>query len=306
MVEQQVKALDFIVIGASKSGTTTLFHYLCKHPRIFIPAGKEVPFFNIDEWYDRGWEWFAKEYFSHAPEHSLWGTITPRYMLDIRAPARISKLMPRTKLIALLRNPIDRTYSYYWMRVRTGGERRSFDEIVHEQLDPAHASKARLLPWNDETTGDTYLVRSEYARILRTFLSHFSSEQLLILFTDELSARPQDVLDTFLTFVGLEPGFTPINLGRRYHEGGTNERFPGLLSKAGKISPLRWLWRLLPRQHRDGILLRYKLQLNVSNHKPPVLSMHLRKQLREFYRQDVQDLEAIAGRCVPWKEFYDQ
>ena len=102
------KFLDFVVIGASKSGTTSLFHYLGEHPSIWLPPSKDAPFFSADEWFEKGWGWMLEDTFRGAPIDQLWGTVTPRYMEDDRVPERMVGLMPHLKLVALLRNPIDR------------------------------------------------------------------------------------------------------------------------------------------------------------------------------------------------------
>src|SRR5512134_2872554 len=107
-----MKKLDFIIIGAQKAGTTALFRYLRRHPRIYMPLEKEIPFFSDDVLYARGWEQFARRYYGHAPPDRLWGKATPRYMIHPDCPSRIRATMPDTRLIALLRDPIERCISH--------------------------------------------------------------------------------------------------------------------------------------------------------------------------------------------------
>lgn len=300
-----VKHLDFIVIGASKSGTTSLFNYLRPHPQIYLPPDKELPFFARDEWFERGWDWFVHTFLKDAPPAALWGTVTPQYMEDgVRSPRRLFESMPQVKLIALLRNPVDRAFSTYRMRVRKEREARSFEKAVAEQLNPAALEKARQLPWNLETVMDCYLVTGEYGRILSQFIACFPPEQLLILFTDELEQRPQSVIDSVLTFIGLEPGFTPDNLGQRYYVGGEQKRFPWLIPLAQKMLPLKWVWHRLSQSRRRAILFWLKTEFNVKQTPPPTLSPQIRKKLVRFYQPDIEQLEKLLGYKPPWPEFY--
>jgi hypothetical protein len=77
-----VKPRDFIIIGAQKAGTTSLFEYLRMHPGIYMPSEKEIPFFCDDPLYARGWDTFAWRYYASAPGGSLWGKVTPNYLVD--------------------------------------------------------------------------------------------------------------------------------------------------------------------------------------------------------------------------------
>jgi hypothetical protein len=284
------KLLDFIVIGVHKSGTTALFQYLRHHPKIYIPPEKEVGFFSNEEWFARGWERFVREFFARAPNDVLWGKITPQYMAYPQIPERISRKMPDVKLIALLRNPVDRALSHYRMAVRIGGERRPFREVISDQLE--------------KTDSVTLLSLGEYARILRLYLRHFPPEQLLVLFTEELEKRPQVVLDSILNHIGLEPGFSPSNLGEPYHKGGTRQRFPWLIPVARRTLPLWWIWKALPENRKRVIRFWFQTQVNTVPESPPPLETDLRCKLVGFYREDVLDLENLIGKNVPWEEFH--
>ena len=115
-----MKPLDFLIIGAQKSGTTSLFKYLNQHPDIAMPADKEAPYFTNDELYSAGWQHYLGNYFTGYDQELLWGTASPQYMSDLRAAERITRDLPNTRLIAILRNPIERAYSHYLMQKRRG------------------------------------------------------------------------------------------------------------------------------------------------------------------------------------------
>lgn len=292
--DSQVRFLDFLVIGASKSGTTALFRYLRTDPELYLPPDKDAPFFAVDEHYQAGWPAFAEEFFSEAPDEALWGTVTPRYMEDPRVPARIAATMPEIKLIALLRNPIDRAFSQYRQQVRRGKESRSFEKVVDELLGAAPGGGEGL---------ERILSPGRYGETLARFAERFPPERLLVLFTEELEARPQAVIDTIRSFLGLPPGFSPPNLSKRYHVGGDRRRFPGLIPALQRIAPLRWLWHRLPRATRRSLWVWFFTQLDVVRGRGEQIPAPVRRQLVEHYREDVEHLAALTGREAPWSEF---
>ena len=295
-----VKKLDFIVIGAQKAGTTSLYKYLQPHPKIYMPPEKEAPFFSSDDLYELGWEWYVREFFEGAPEDKLWGKVTPQYMSDSRVPPRIYATMPNVKLIALLRNPVDRAFSHYRMTVRRGLDKRTFDDAVDELLRDEMLEYARSLPAGLENESKCYLVWGEFGRILGNYLQLFPKEQILVVFSDDLEQRPKEVLGTVLRFLGLGADFTPPNLGKRYHVGGTRKRLPVEVFK--KVGLLRRMWKIIPEKHRRRFLYWFE-QWNTLPDKQPRMLPETRQRLVEFYRDDVKRLRQMLGIEVPWKEF---
>lgn len=287
------RPLDFVGIGASKSGTTALFRYLRTDPDLYLPPDKDAPFFAVDRYYEAGWDRFAVEFFAQAPRAALWGTITPRYMEDPGVPERIAATMPEVRLIALLRNPIDRAHSQYRQQVRRGKEDLPFGARVEACLERGAGSDP----------ADRILYPGNYARALGRFLEHFPADRLLVLYSEELASDPQAVIDRVRIFLGLPPGFVPPNLGKRYHVGGQRERFPGMVRGLRRIGLLRRLWRLLPRRRRAGFWTWFFTQGNVVEEAPPEVEPPVRRRLADHYREDVAALEALVGQPVPWDDF---
>src|SRR5271157_2660056 len=106
--------MEFLVIGAQKAGTTTLWNLLRDHPQLWLPDAKEVPFFSHTEVYEAGWESYLERLRVPAGDGALRGTITPHYMpgwhdASTRVVAeRIAGLLPEVRIVALLRDPVDR------------------------------------------------------------------------------------------------------------------------------------------------------------------------------------------------------
>jgi hypothetical protein len=192
---------DFVIIGAQKAGTTSLYRYLTGHPNVGGATKKEVHFF--DRSYDKGMDWYLA-HFPERGEFTVVGESSPSYLFHPDVPERLRRTLPHAKLIVLLRNPVDRAYSQYQMRLRRVGE-DSFEEAIDEELT--------RLPSNGELPGPekghhAYLPRGVYADQLRRWLAVFPREQFLVLHSEAFFARPDEGLLRTLAFLGL-PHWSP-------------------------------------------------------------------------------------------------
>jgi hypothetical protein len=197
----------FLIIGAQKAGTTALYAYLRRHPRITGPSWKEVSFF--DRHYARGEAWYRGNFPNLLrARRELVGEASPSYLFHPLAPARVSSLLPDARLLVLVRNPIDRAFSHYQHEVALRREPLSFEDAlaVEEQrlkgeeerlrTDPAYFSHAW---WNF-----TYKARGLYAEQLERWLEHFRPEQLLILPSEDLLQEPASTHARVLEFLGAQ------------------------------------------------------------------------------------------------------
>jgi Sulfotransferase domain len=223
---------DFLILGAQKAGTTALYAYLRWHPEITGPSFKEVSFF--DRHYARGERWYR----AHLParprglvarqRRGRWpavGEASPSYLFHPLAPERVAALLPRARLIAVLRDPADRAFSHYQHEVALGREPLSFEdalaaedermqgEVEHMALDPSYFSEAW---WNY-----TYVTRGRYAEQLERWFAVFPREQLLVLFSDDLLRQPGETYARALAFLGVggyELSSYPRIFSRDYNE----------------------------------------------------------------------------------------
>lgn len=195
---------DFLILGAQKAGTTALYAYLRWHPQITGPSFKEVSFF--DRHYARGERWYR----AHMPvrRSGIVGEASPSYLFHPSAPERVARMLPGARLIALLRNPVDRAFSHYQHEVALGREELPFEDALAREdermvgevermlRDPAYFSYAW---WNY-----TYAARGRYAEQLERWFGSFPSEQLLVLLTDELAADTGATYERVLEFLGVD------------------------------------------------------------------------------------------------------
>jgi Sulfotransferase domain len=296
--------LDFMIIGAQKSGTTSLHKYLERHPRLYMLPEKEIPFFTNPEYCAKGWQWYSDLFFNEAPQDKLWGKSTPAYMTSLDVPRRIFEEMPHVKLIALLRNPIERAYSHYKMMVKREMESRPFLEVVDDKLKAETIERERLFPPGTEDVG--YVAMGEYSLILEEYFKVFPREQLLVLFTDDLKRNPAEVLKRVMRFLGLDEDFSPANLGKHYHVGGTRRRIPLAEADLAKHPLFRKFLSFLPVRLQFPFERRFLFWYMIWNTKPDpenAVPPEARKRLARFYREDVQKLSQLLGCKVPWPEF---
>jgi hypothetical protein len=196
---------DFLIIGAQKAGTTALYAYLRWHPGITGPSFKEVSYF--DRHYARGERWYR----AHLPARSrsrLVGEASPSYLFHPLAPERVAALIPDARLIALLRDPVDRAFSHYQHEVSLGREPLSFEEALDREEERMSGEVERMIRepsyfshawWNY-----TYAARGLYAEQLERWFAVFPREQLLVLVSEEMLDDPAETYPRVLDFLGAD------------------------------------------------------------------------------------------------------
>lgn len=195
---------DFLIIGAMRSGTSSLAHYLTGHPDVFMAKPKELHFFNAAGQYDKGLNWYRAQ-FQGAGERRAAGEATPTYMRDPVAIERIAQAMPTARLIAILRSPVDRAYSHYLMNRAKNQEPLSFERALEAERDEIAAGSSR--------THAPYFSTGLYLEQLERVAAGLPDAPLLVLLMDDLSADPAGTFSRVLGF--LEVADIPVpSVGR--------------------------------------------------------------------------------------------
>lgn len=178
---------DFLIIGAQKAGTTSLHGYLSEHPKVAPALAKEVHFLDYNFYRGEGW------YRAHFPTYmGKWrglfrvtGEGSPYYMFYPHAARRAKQLMPHTKLIVLLRNPLERAYSHYHHQVRLGLEELSFEEAIEREAERLVGEFEKIILDDEYYSFNyqnySYLARGMYADQLDRWFKQFPRSQFLIL-----------------------------------------------------------------------------------------------------------------------------
>ena len=199
---------DFLIIGAQKAGTTALYAYLREHPQITGPSWKEVSFF--DRHYARGEAWYRGNFPNTLRGRGgLVGEASPSYLFHPLAPERVAELVPEAKLVALVRNPVDRAFSHYQHEVALGREPLSFEDALAAEDERLRGEEERMAAdpayfshtwWNY-----TYRARGRYAEQLERWLAVFPRQQLLVMPSEDLLAEPERAHGRVLEFLGAPP-----------------------------------------------------------------------------------------------------
>ncbi len=218
----------FIIIGATRSGTTSLYEYLASHPSMLAPVKKETAFFNYA--YNNNSNWY-RMYFSTIDEKEkaenirknsiITGEATPSYLIDPRVPKRILSLLPKVKLIALLRNPIDRAISHYHLNVLLGIEKLSFEQAVKNESERIKISFENLenITSKDENSVSyflrmlsfkpenyfkfSYLYSGCYYNHLKNWFDVFPREQILVIKSEDFFENPKIIFEEVQGFLEL-------------------------------------------------------------------------------------------------------
>ena len=205
---------DFLIIGAARSGTTSLYEYLTQHPLVIPGVGKEVYFF--DKNFNKGVNWY-KSFFptkisksrleNKQKRNCVTGEATPRYLYHPHTPKRVFDLIPDVKLIVLLRSPIDRAYSHYQMEAGHGNEELSFEDAI-EQEEKRIRDDMKKMERNENFYSvnfyrKSYLTRGIYVDQLKRWFEYFPREQFLILKSEDFYSKTSEVYNQVLDFLNL-------------------------------------------------------------------------------------------------------
>ena len=188
---------DFVVIGAPKSGTSFFYNLLTRQPSFKPAAVKEIHFF--DKRFAEGVGWYRHCFSESARvdgQRTLTGEATPSYLFDPKVPERMAQVVPEARLIALLRNPVDRAYSHYQMQARRGKEARSFEQATQEEEKTLAEGRGKA---PNKTT--SYLTRGLYAEQLERFSFFAARDRLLVLKSEDFFTRRSEVLGKVLRFL---------------------------------------------------------------------------------------------------------
>lgn len=270
----------FVIIGAQKAGTSSLYQYLTAHPDVFMPQRKEPDYFVAERGWDNGRDWY-ESLFADAGgaiavgEASVSYTMFPHYA---GVPARMAAVMPDARLVYLLRDPVERARSdYLHYRYPPKAPARKF--VTIEQLPIERALLENPL----------YLDTSRYAMQLEQYLEHFDREQILVVTTDELAADRNATVRKVLAFIGVDPARAPATFDGEYNR--TEDlRVPvEAIERLKRLPLVGTVGRLLPRRVRESIGMR-----TVPTEEGE-MSDELRARVTVLLRDDVARLRPLLG-----------
>jgi Sulfotransferase domain len=267
---------NFIIVGAMRSGTTTLFTYLSRHPDVFMPPQKELHYFDVH--YGEGIGWYER-WFDVGHDVCARGEASQTYMYDPASVERISLDLPSARLIAILRDPVDRAYSHYWMNRSRGREDLSFEEALV-------AESTRIgRPDGLDKFVYSYADRGRYVVQLERLSVTYPRDRLLVLLFDDLVADPDGTAATLYRFLEVDP-FQPLHADRRAN---AQQAFRSLRAR-------RWAQHL---KRRGGAGVAASRMIGRLNRRPfsyPPMDAHVRAELMARFASDNEALAVWLGR----------
>ncbi|MEM6311035.1 MAG: sulfotransferase [Pseudomonadota bacterium] len=295
-----MKLPNFVCVGAGKSGTTALYHYLRQHPDVFLPPQKELQYFawpdlerfnngpgtarSRDDWVKT--ENAYRATYAGAPQDAAVGDISPTYLHAPGAPERIAALLRDVRIIVMLRNPVDKVISQY------GHLRRDMREdlLLDAALD---AEQGRI----DDKWGAIYhyVTSSRYFEAIKRYFDQFGRQNVHVILFEDFVADPVREVRGVCRFIGVRDDFdfqTDVKTNR--------SGAPKSATLARAIGPNRltsFAKSVLPR--KLGVQIKTWLMDRNTGAKEPVPES-TRARLRDTFATEIADLETLLGRKTGW------
>ena len=204
---------DFLVIGAKRCGTTSLYQHLSEHPCISRSPRDNIGFFN--ENYHLGINWykslfptvFYKKKMESKNKHCLFFDVTSTYMEEELTAKNVYEVNPNQKIIVILRNPVDRAYSHYHVNVKEKSEKRSFEDAIFEEMN--RIKSERIIQNKNKNlrvftpNNIHYLKKGFYALQLKSWFKIFPREQILVLSTEEFQEDQNLIYKKIFDFLNI-------------------------------------------------------------------------------------------------------
>lgn len=302
VILSQMKLPDFLVIGAAKSGTVSLYHYLQQHPQIYMSPQNEPNYWAlagadfathfqgpgdrqaVKQYYVTDRAAYARLFAQAAPEQCA-GEVSPVYLYSARAAHQIQAHLPQSKLVAILRQPADRAYSHY-RHFRQAGLEPLADFALAVEAEPVRIAQGwgPIPMWH-------YVQMGFYAAQLQRYFELFGREQIGVWLYEQWLSDPLELLQSIFAFLGVDDGFVPdMSVRHNWNDQPQNTELLSLMTGHERLKC--WLKRWLPTAVRHR--LRDPLQ---HRHSPaPPFDPALRQKLIQLYRSDIEQLQKLIDR----------
>lgn len=286
-----LKLPNLFILGAAKSGTTTLYKLLSSHPQVYFPYVKEPQYFCNDSLYRRGVEYYSREFFNDSKREDICGDATPHYLYFDKVAERIAKDLGDNdlKFIVILRNPVQRAYSLYLNMVREGLEDLNFSDAIDlesKRLSDKYLSVNCSLQYS-------YVASGLYAKQLRKYFKYFKRENFLIIFQEDLQLKPSNVLTNICDFLNIKTW--DFEEDKKYNQASTARSIGFQRFIRGNSFCKKCLGGLLPQKIKY-ILVATLISLNMKKTEVAPISSTVQARLKEDFYSDIKDLEEITGR----------
>jgi hypothetical protein len=283
-----------MILGAIKGGTTSLYFYLSQHPDVLFSTPKEPVFFEYE--YARGLEYYQRTYFSALRQERAIGEARGLNLFLPFVPDRILATLPEVRFIVILRDPVERAFSHWWMRRCQGLESLSFTDAVAENLERLAAGQgfegeegarqwlAGFDPVALLSRARIYVDAGYYAQQLQNYYARFPRERIKVVFFEDLQGDPEALVRELWSFLGVDSD-VPLTGLLPY-----NPAVPSQLSGLFRFAYQHGLTRLIP----PGIGLRLRHWVSRIG-SPPRIEPGIELWLRQHYASHNRALEQLLS-----------
>lgn len=302
---------NFVIIGAAKSGTTSLYKYLETHPQVFLSSRKEINFFCLeDEKPENISKLFSliknpivdietyKSFFIDADplKHKAIGEVSPGYLFSPEiSSSNIKKYCPDIKIIAILRNPISRAYSHFIYSQQIGRENNYNQNIIIDCKLPSN-----YVYFGHNQYFHRYLNHGFYYRNLSPYLKKFKSDQIKIYLFEELCDSPLKLMQDLLSFLEVDPYFDLNSVNIKNNQSGIprNKKIYQFFNKKNS-GEKNLFFNFIPKQIKKSTVQYVKNQMDkFLIKKAPPISDDLKSSLIEVYREDILSLQQLLQKDI--------
>ncbi len=282
---------NFFIIGVAKAGTTSLYAYLKNTPNVFMSSEKEPGYFHGDIIPRKESRRMRKQsdylkLFNKATNEKAIGEASPGYLTDPESAKLIHEAVPNAKIIALLRDPVNRAFSHYLMRRTKGVVKQTFHEVITKSI--SNEKKGIVIEYN------FVLFPGLYTNNLRKFQDMFGINNVKILVFEEFVKEPKKIVKEVLRFleVDAEP---PDTIEKTYNVyGAPRGKYTQIILSSDIL--FKFARRFIPQSLRWEV--RQKVLLK--KEEKPKLADEDRAILEDFYREDAENLQVLLKRKLPW------
>jgi len=286
---------NFFIVGAAKSGTSSLYEYLKQHPEIYMSLEKEPLFFLphdqvVNHKYKK-WDNYISLFQNVNNEKAIGEASTP-YLYYHESAKKIKNTFPNSKIIILLRNPVEMSFSLYLHALRMGAEELPFDkaiEVEEERInDPNFIYKSKT-----HHAGRYYLSRAKYYRQVKNYLDIFDKDKVMIILFEDLKTKPVETCKQVFSFLGVDPTFVPEI---KIHN-------PSLVPKSFYLNRIfryskifnTLLKLIIPRDSKRLEVKEKIIHMNLTSQKKISIDPELEKQLLHLFLDDINKLEKLLN-----------
>jgi len=295
---------NFLIVGAAKSGTTALYHYLNQHPEVFLSPIKETNFFaqkgkkvafkgpkdnlgthrrtitEIGDYYNQ---------FINVTVEKAVGEICPSYLYFEDAPKNIKEHIPEVKIIVILREPVARAFSAWVHLTRDGREHLSFEEALSDEPRRIKENWAEIWHYKEE---------SKYYDQLKRYYDSFPKENIKVFIYEEFKENPLAVYSELCKFIDVDSRFTP-DMSSEHNK--------------GEIPKNKIIWNLMMKQNIWKTLFNHLMPIKIRKmikekiearnvNKKPQLDKNKRKELSVQFRDEINKIEQLIEQDLTvWK-----